>query len=159
MGVESEGEFDSKALLKGLVEKSHELGTVYINAEVTGFELEKQRDVLMEGVAPGTYQRINKVLYKTPDNEEYAIKFAACILAAGGQSGQIAKLAKVGIDDGLLSVPLPIENRLVFLQQLLGFEHSYKMFKILLLLTMSNCLVPYLMKRELAQYCLDADFI
>lgn len=87
------------------------MGTIYIQAEVTGFELEQQRDVLMEGVKPGSFQRINKVLYRTPDNEEYAIKFAACILAAGHESSQVAQLAKIGNGEGLLTIPLPIEKR------------------------------------------------
>ncbi|XP_059059425.1 FAD-dependent oxidoreductase domain-containing protein 1-like [Achroia grisella] len=111
IGLESEGVVNSWALLKGLVQKAQQLGTIYVNAEVVGFEMEKQRDVLMEGVSPGTYEKINKVVYRTPDNEEYAIKFAACILAAGHESGEIAKLAKVGQSEGLLSIPLPIESR------------------------------------------------
>lgn len=84
---------------------------MYINAEVVGFELEKQKDVLMEGVAPGSFERINRVIYKTPDNEEYAVKFAVCVLAAGDSSGEIGKLAKIGTGGGLLAVPLPIEKR------------------------------------------------
>lgn len=111
MAIEAEGTFNSWALLKGLIKKSKELGATYVNAEVTGFELEKQKDVLMEGVTPGTFERINKVIYKVKDNEEYALKFAVCVLAAGDNSGQIAKLAKVGGGDGLLNIPLPIERR------------------------------------------------
>ncbi|RVE42255.1 hypothetical protein evm_013097 [Chilo suppressalis] len=110
-GIESEGTFNSLELLKGLVNKAQALGSVYINAEVVGFELEKQRDVLMEGVLPGSFERINKVIYKTPDNEEHSIKFAACVLAAGDNSGNIAQLAKIGTCEGLLSIPLPIEKR------------------------------------------------
>lgn len=111
IGTESEGTFNSWSLLKGLVQKSEELGAMYINAEVTGFELEQQLDVLMEGVKPGTYKKINRVLFKTADNEEHAIKFAVCILAAGANSGEIAKLAKVGSGEGLLQIPLPINER------------------------------------------------
>lgn len=91
--------------------KSKELGAIYVNAEVTGFELEQQRDVLMEGITPGSFERINRVKYQTPDNEEHYVKFAACILAAGDKSGHIARLAKIGTGDGLLTVPLPIEKR------------------------------------------------
>lgn len=97
--------------MQGLTRKSQQLGTIYVNAEVIGFELEKQKDVLMEGVAPGSFERINKVVYKTPDNEEFSVKFAACVLAAGDNSGGIAKLAKIGTGEGLLSIPLPIEKR------------------------------------------------
>ncbi|XP_047987213.1 FAD-dependent oxidoreductase domain-containing protein 1-like [Leguminivora glycinivorella] len=111
LGYESEGTFDALALLGGLVKKSLDMGTNYIHAEVTGFELEKQRDVLMEGIAPGSFERINKVMYRTPENEEHSIKFAACILAAGHESSQIAQLAKIGNAGGLLAIPLPIEKR------------------------------------------------
>lgn len=111
MAIEAEGTFNSWALLKGLIKKSRELGASYINAEVTGFELERQKDVLMEGVSPGTFQRINKVIYKTEDNEEYALKFAICVLAAGDNSGHIAKLAGIGTGNNILQIPLPVQKR------------------------------------------------
>lgn len=111
MAIESEGNFNSWELHKGLLNKCSELGATFVNAEVTGFELEKQQDVLMEGVAPGTFERITRVVYKTKDNEEHAIKFAVCVLAAGDNSGQLAKLARIGTGDGLLKMPLPIERR------------------------------------------------
>lgn len=111
IGTETEGSVNTWAFLQGLIKKSQQLGAMYINAEVVGFELEKQKDVLMEGVAPGSFERINRVIYKTPDNEEYAVKFAVCVLAAGDSSGEIGKLAKIGTGEGLLAVPLPIEKR------------------------------------------------
>ena len=111
MTIEAEGTFNPWALLRGLVKKSKELDTTYVNAEVIGFELEKQRDVLMEGVTPGGYERINRIIYKTEDQEEYSLKFAICVLAAGENSGHLASMAKVGTGDGILSIPLPIERR------------------------------------------------
>lgn len=111
MAIEGEGTFNSWALLRALIKKSKELGTTYVNAEVTGFELEKQKDVLMEGVTPGGYERINRIVYKTKDQEEYTLKFAVCVLAAGDCSGHIASMAKVGTGDGILGIPLPIERR------------------------------------------------
>lgn len=111
MGVESEGTFNGWELHKGFVKKSKELGALYINAEVVGFDLEQQRDVLMEGVTPGAFERIMRVRYMTEENEEYGIKFAGCILTAGSDSSEIAKFAKVGTGDGMLMVPLPVEKR------------------------------------------------
>ncbi|KAG6446280.1 FAD-dependent oxidoreductase domain-containing protein 1 [Manduca sexta] len=111
MGVESEGIYNSWELLKGLIHKTKELGTTYVNAEVVGFEMEKQRDVLMEGIPPGSFERIIRVIYKTPNNEEHKIKFSGCILAGGAYSSDIAKLAKVGTGDGMLAIPLPIDKR------------------------------------------------
>ncbi|XP_022820540.1 FAD-dependent oxidoreductase domain-containing protein 1-like [Spodoptera litura] len=111
MATEAEGTFDSWALLRSLVTKSRELGANYVNGEVVGFELEKQKDVLMEGVTPGGYERLNRVIYKTEDQEEHSIKFAICVLAAGSDSGDIARMAKIGTGENILSVPLPIEER------------------------------------------------
>lgn len=111
MANEGEGTFNSWALLKGLIQKSTELGTNYVNAEVAGFEVEKQKDVLMEGVKPGTFERINKILYKTEDDVEHSLKFAICVLAAGHDSGYLTKLAGVGTGENILKVPLPIEKR------------------------------------------------
>lgn len=111
IATESEGTFNSWNFLKGLIKKSKELGTTYVEGEVIGFEFEKQRDVLMEGVPPGSFERIMKVIYKTPDNEEHKIKFAACILAAGVDSQKISKLANIGTGSGMLSVPMPLEKR------------------------------------------------
>lgn len=48
---------------------------------------------------------------KTPDGRIQPIKFALCIIAAGAQSGQVGKLARIGSGPGLLSIPLPIEPR------------------------------------------------
>ncbi|KAF9411253.1 hypothetical protein HW555_009910 [Spodoptera exigua] len=111
MAIEAEGTFNSWALLRSLVKKSREMGANYVNGEVVGFELEKQKDVLMEGVAPGGYERLNRVIYKAADQEEYSIKFAICILAAGSDSAHIARMAKIGTGDSILSIPLPIEER------------------------------------------------
>lgn len=111
IGRECEGTFNAWMLLKSLIKKSVDQGAIYINAEVIGFELELQRDLLVEGVKPGTFKRIKRVLYKTPDNEEYGIKFAGCVLAAGDKCGEIARLAKIGTGEGLLGIPLPIEGR------------------------------------------------
>lgn len=111
IGSESEGYFNTWSLLEGLVRKNKEMDVKYIEAEAIGFSLEHQRDVMMEGIAPGSFHRINSVKYRTPDNEEHELKFAACILSAGGKSGEIAKHANIGIGSGLLGLPLPVEER------------------------------------------------
>lgn len=111
MSTEAEGTFNTWALLRSMVTQSRELGATYVNGEVVGFDLEKQKDVLMEGVSPGGYERINKVIYKTEDQEEHSLKFAICILAAGSDSGHIARMAKIGTGENILSIPLPIEER------------------------------------------------
>ncbi|XP_072936417.1 FAD-dependent oxidoreductase domain-containing protein 1 [Epargyreus clarus] len=111
ISTECDGVFNASKYLNALIKSSKDLGATYVDAELIGFELERQRDVLMEGVEPGSYQKIKKLSYKTQDDEIHDLNFAACILAAGEQSGHIAKMAKIGDDEGLLTVPLPIEKR------------------------------------------------
>lgn len=111
IGTESEGVFNANELLRGYVQKSQDLGANYIKAEMMVFEMELQRDVLMEGLPPGSFQKINSLLYKTDDGEIHSLKFAACVIAAGPESANIAKLAKIGESKGLLKERLPIEKR------------------------------------------------
>ncbi|XP_050675584.1 FAD-dependent oxidoreductase domain-containing protein 1-like [Leptidea sinapis] len=111
LSSESEGVFNANSLLNGYIEKSLETGAKYIDGEVIGFETEDQQHVLMQGVKPMTFKRLTRVAYKTKDGEERFIKFALCIVAAGAESSNIAKLAKIGVGDDLLSVPLPIQKR------------------------------------------------
>ncbi|XP_045762149.1 FAD-dependent oxidoreductase domain-containing protein 1-like [Maniola jurtina] len=111
IGTESEGVFNATELLRGYIQKSQELGANFIKSEMIGFEMEVQRDVLMEGITPGSFQKINRLLYKTDDGEIHNLKFAACVIAAGTEATNIAKLAKIGTSKGLLKEPLPIEQR------------------------------------------------
>ncbi|XP_045510879.1 FAD-dependent oxidoreductase domain-containing protein 1-like [Colias croceus] len=118
LSTECEGVFDSSALLRGMMEKSIELGATYVNGNVVGFEVDNQRDVLIEGVKPMSYQKLTRVIYRNKENEERAIKFAVCILANGYESPEVLKLAKGENDNALLSIPLPIEKREVNLYSL-----------------------------------------
>lgn len=45
------------------------------------------------------------------DGDMKAINFATCIVAAGAHSGEVAKLAGIGMGTGLLRRPLPVEPR------------------------------------------------
>lgn len=45
------------------------------------------------------------------DGNTQQIVFGICIIAAGAESGNIAKLAKIGCGEGFLSTPLPVEPR------------------------------------------------
>lgn len=46
-----------------------------------------------------------------PNGEERTVTFSVCVIAAGAQSGNIARLAKIGNGAGILSCPLPVEPR------------------------------------------------
>ncbi|XP_032529975.2 FAD-dependent oxidoreductase domain-containing protein 1-like [Danaus plexippus] len=111
VSTESEGIFDANALLNGFIVKSKQLGACYIQGEVVSFDIERQQDALMEGVPPGSYKKTNTLTYKAEDGQERNLKFAICIVAAGHESHNIARLLKIGLGDGLLQIGLPIEKR------------------------------------------------
>lgn len=46
-----------------------------------------------------------------PNGELRTIEFSCCVLAAGCESGEVARLANIGCGPDLLSVPLPVEKR------------------------------------------------
>lgn len=111
-GLEKEGWFDPWMMLYSLKKRAIEHGAHFLHAEVVGFEFQAQKDMLVEGVPAGTYESLNRVIVKMPDGSVEPIKFGICILAAGAQSGNIAKMMKIGKGtDSVLSVPLPIEPR------------------------------------------------
>ena len=45
------------------------------------------------------------------DGEVQSIDFALCVLAAGPQSGEVSKLAGIGLGTGLMRPALPVEPR------------------------------------------------
>ena len=45
------------------------------------------------------------------DGEVQSIDFSQCVLAAGPQSGQVSKLAGIGLGTGLMRPALPVEPR------------------------------------------------
>lgn len=110
-GLEKEGWFDPWAMLCAMKRRALELGAHYVNGEAVGFEFRKQPDIQVEGVELGQYEGLDRVLVKMPNGEIEPIKFAIAIVAAGAQSGKVAKLARVGAGAGMLTVPLPVEPR------------------------------------------------
>ena len=48
---------------------------------------------------------------RSDDGEMHSIEFHDCVLAAGAQSGEISKLAGIGLGTGLMRNPLPVEPR------------------------------------------------
>lgn len=51
---------------------------------------------------------------KLKDGSEHTINFAIVVIAAGGYSGEVAKLAGIGTGKGDLALPLPVEPRFAF---------------------------------------------
>ncbi|KAK4880220.1 hypothetical protein RN001_008366 [Aquatica leii] len=110
-GLEKEGWFDPWALLTILKRGAINLGAEYIQGEAVGFSFKTQQDIYMDGALTGSYEGLDAVQIKLPDGETKSIKFAYCVIAAGAESGKIAKLAKVGCGPEMLTVPLPVERR------------------------------------------------
>ncbi|XP_013097953.2 FAD-dependent oxidoreductase domain-containing protein 1 [Stomoxys calcitrans] len=110
-GLEREGWFDPWALLMGYKKRAQEYGAHFVNGEVEGFEFKKQTDIIVRGNTAGDYESLDKVLVKMPNGETRSIKFAICVLAAGAYSGEVARMARIGLGNGMLSVPLPVEPR------------------------------------------------
>lgn len=110
-GLEKEGWFDPWMMLYSLKKRAIEHGAHFLNGEVVGFEFTKQPSMLVEGVEPGTFEGVDKAIVKMPDGSVEPVKFGLVVIAAGAQSGKVAKLARIGTGPQVLSIPLPIEPR------------------------------------------------
>uniref|UniRef100_A0A6B2ECZ6 FAD-dependent oxidoreductase domain-containing protein 1 n=1 Tax=Phlebotomus kandelakii TaxID=1109342 RepID=A0A6B2ECZ6_9DIPT len=110
-GLEREGWFDPWCLLSGFKRRAKEYGAQYVCADVIGFEFERMDNMIVVGIEPGKYEALRKAVVRLPSGEEKTIKFAICILAAGAQSGEVARLMRIGSGEGLLQLPLPVEPR------------------------------------------------
>ncbi|GFG35975.1 hypothetical protein Cfor_03558 [Coptotermes formosanus] len=110
-GLENEGWFDPWSLLYALKRKAISLGVEYVDGEAVGFEFKKMPDMLMDGIEPGSYETVEKVLVKTANGELRSVKFGIVIIAAGPFSAKVAGMARIGTGDGMLSIPLPVEPR------------------------------------------------
>lgn len=52
-----------------------------------------------------------------PNGEQRTIEFGVCVLAAGCESGEVGRLANIGVGPDLLTIPLPVEKRYVWYQK------------------------------------------
>jgi len=48
--------------LYALKRKAISLGVEYVDGEAVGFEFKKMPDILMDGIEPGSYETVEKVL-------------------------------------------------------------------------------------------------
>lgn len=111
-GLENEGWFDPWALLNGFRNKAIQLGVTFARAEAVGFEAEEiLGQFRQDGDGLLTHRRLKRVQVRLADGEMKTIDFAICVIAAGPQSGEVGKMAGVGLGTGLLRVPLPVEPR------------------------------------------------
>lgn len=105
-GVKKEGWFDPYALLMGFKRKAQSLGATFVEGEVTGFDFTKDR-----ASDEDSEETPNKLLIRTSDGTDRELTFSSCVIAAGAHSGEVARKAKIGTGEGLLSVPLPVVPR------------------------------------------------
>lgn len=106
--------FDAWAFLFGLKRKACALGAEYVESEVVGFKFEEDDGFVVAGMDyDETHTSVKAVILRTPDGELKTVHFAYCIVAAGHESSNIAYMARIGRGEGILSVPLPVEPRLV----------------------------------------------
>lgn len=110
-GLERQGCFDTLALIFGYKNKALEYGAHYIQGNLVDFEFKSTSNVQVEGEESENYKSLDKAVVKMPNGEEKSIKFALCVIASDLCSEQIAKIARIGQDRGLLCQPLTLEQR------------------------------------------------
>ncbi|XP_025413960.1 FAD-dependent oxidoreductase domain-containing protein 1-like isoform X2 [Sipha flava] len=110
-GSLNSGWFDPWSLLNAFRTKAKSLGTYYVEGEVTDFGFKFDQSISAEGNPNKEYEGINSVKINLANGETQQIVFGICIIAAGANSGNIARKAKVGEGKGFLSTPLPVEAR------------------------------------------------
>lgn len=108
IGLEKEGWFDPWLLLCAFKKKAISLGVQYIHAKATNFITEETMPIDNES---NTVNRLTRLAVKLPNGNLESISFAAVVIAAGAHSQEIAKMAGIGVGEGSLAVPLPVEPR------------------------------------------------
>ena len=111
-GVQNEGLIDPYHLLLGFKLKAEWLGARYLQAEIIGFNKKTWLNSGHYDETGGFLQNVNHVIVREPDGVVKQIEFGVGIVACGAASGQIAKMAGIGIPkSGLRSIPCPVEPR------------------------------------------------
>jgi len=98
-GGEDEGWFDPWALLQAFKLQGIEQGVDYISGEVQAFQMSDDK---IKGA---------RVKLSGSGGSDIDIDCDTVLLAAGGDSGKVGRLAGMGEGDGVLATPIPIEKR------------------------------------------------
>ncbi|XP_034667800.1 FAD-dependent oxidoreductase domain-containing protein 1 [Drosophila subobscura] len=113
-GIEKEGWFNSWALLTNFRRSAGGHGAHFVNGEVVDFDFQEQPDITVSGdnsANEGCFDSLDKAVIQLPDGTRRTCKFALCVIAAGANSGNVGRLARIGTGAGMLRVPLPIDAR------------------------------------------------
>jgi len=123
LGLENEGWFDSWNMLQAVKLKNIQLGVDYIDGEVIYFRKHSiigqsghnVMDVTDDGkdVLQGRNYEAHVLLPNS--NKVYPVHFGQLVLAGGGETGNLAKLANIGTGRGVLGVEVPVEKKREFM--------------------------------------------
>ena len=120
LGLESEGWFDSWNLLQAVKLKNKHQGVDYINGEVIYFKKHKIDHMGSSQIYMGYHHDGSKVPIGRnfeahlllPDSQHvYPLHFSQCILAGGGNTGDLGRMCGIGDGYGPLAVEIPVEKR------------------------------------------------
>ncbi|XP_017117116.1 FAD-dependent oxidoreductase domain-containing protein 1 [Drosophila elegans] len=124
-GLEKEGWFNPLALLSNFRRSASGYGAHFVSGQVVDFEFLSQTDITVVGGSDeGSYTGLDKAVIQLADGTRRTCKFALCVIAAGARSGEVARLAKIGVGSGVLRVPLPIDERKRYLYAINSLAQS-----------------------------------
>ena len=120
LGLESEGWYDPWNLLQAVKLKNKHQGVDYIHGEVIYFKKHKVMSMTDSKLYMGFQHDGTKVPIGRnfeahlllPDSQQvYPLHFSQCILAGGGNTGDLGRMCGIGDGYGPLRVEIPVEKR------------------------------------------------
>jgi len=124
--LESEGWTDNWNMLQALKLRNIHQGVDYIHGEAIFMKKHKLTDAPQNGPGLGRYEDGTKVLLGNPFEVHvllpdtkmvYPVQFSQCIIAAGGESGNVGKMAGIGEGTGVLAVEIPVKRQRQYIYQ------------------------------------------
>ena len=120
LGLESEGWFDSWNLLQAVKLKNIHQGVDYIHGEMIYCKKHSIDAVSKSSLSMGFYEdgspvklgRNFEAHVLLPDSQQvYPLHFSTCIMAGGGYTGDMGRMAGIGEGYGVLGVEIPVERK------------------------------------------------
>lgn len=111
----------------GFKNQSKNFGAHYVDGEVINFDFRNESASIAENITElhsTSYNALEKAIIRTKDGSLQTVKFAICVIAAGANSGHVARLANIGVGQGILSVPLPVVPRKRYVYVINSQGHS-----------------------------------
>ena len=125
-GVQNEGWFDPWALLLGMKAKAQSLGVEFVHADILDFNFRKMHGQY-ESSTDEQIETANYVIIREPDGNVKHIEFALGVVAAGYNSGAIAKMLGYGSKRGARSIEFPVEPRLVYFKNIFSEDLHFNL--------------------------------